>query len=239
MTQNKRLAEQEAEEESERHAEAIGERTNYTLRIEGMAYVPWFMEDTRVKAHTLIQLATQLGLQVFYAAVDESQGPNVAPLNKRWTFRRVGADQVYSAIITRPGIKFEDLLDLLYRETPWTAEARRSARNKLRQTLFKLRQAGRVVKRFDDAATERWQVPDLATGLRLTAAGPCSERPDEAHLPRSPLVDDLEAAADILRKHEVFSKEALRRDPTLYLDLVRSVLAAASDSRAFDGLDPH
>jgi len=201
------------------------ERTNYRLGVEAAVIeVPWFQSDKRAHAHAFLVLAGRLGLNMTYDPITPGDTVDDRPNQRRWTFRRVTLDDIADVIGARPGLKFEDLVDALYREPPWTAQMRASARAKLRTALFRLKPSGRVTQRFDEAGVERWQPANVATGLKTTPAGPLAPvSSDERYLPRTPIIDRLEAATVILRKLKVFSDEVVGHDPTIYVDLVRQI----------------
>ena len=205
--------------------DALLEGSTYTLWVEGRRVVRSWDDEAKTAADTLEQAAQQLDLKVFReVVVDGLDLPDESITRRRWTHRRIGADLIHGYLVSQPGIKFTDLVEMLYREPPWTDLQRQQAGMKLRVALNRLKTQGRAVKRYDEHGVERWQVPGVATGLRLTPAGTVAPLADEAGLPRAPLLaDDLQRGAIVLRRFEIFDQLALSTDPHLYEDLARQV----------------
>lgn len=204
----------------------------YHLHIEGTRVVyPWDEDACRL-ADRLIDDATTLGLVAHKRDLVPGEDPDgIQPRNKRWTYLRIGLEDILSTIRSHPGIKFTDLVTHLYFEAPWSDLKEQRAKAKLRTALSRLRTTGTVVKRYDNAGVERWQPAGVATGLMLTPAGPTAQREPETGLPLTLTVDQAEAGAAVLRRLNIFSKETLASDPLAYDDLVRAIVTATRTSR--------
>ncbi len=193
----------------------VFDKRPYLLHVEGERAIYYWDEVAKIHADRLEADATALGLHVFRRRFAQGADPDEVDAPRRWTGKRVGLDQVFRFIASRPGTKFTEIIERLYAEHPWSDRARRRATAKLRTSLARLKADNRVVKRFDYDGNERWEpVGDDHTLLM------------PKHGRASPTAHQLDAGVAVLRKLNVYSVDALARDPTLYEDLARHVYLA-------------
>ncbi len=190
------------------------------LEIHGRCIIYSYLDEQRVHADQLMVDAAALGLDFKYHILKDGENPDKVTTRHRWTLRRVGLDDIFDCIACHPGIKFTDLIEVLYGKDLKSDLSRRKARGKLRVALFNL--GSRVEKVFDADGTERWHVRGVNLGLAPTQVS--ANAGINALAPREWTDEELDAGVAVLRTYKIFTEVALERDPTMYRDLIRQVL---------------
>jgi hypothetical protein len=209
------------------------EGDHYVLWVEGRRAVRAWDEEAKAHADRLTHAATALGLHAFRQKLTDDNDPELGPRRRAWTHRRVSSDDVLSFITKLPGVTFDDLVEHLYREEPWSEVMQAAARGKARVALHRLKDRGLVVKVYSENGMERWQVPGTALGPRTPSTGPSASLRNETGLTphAGPTADGLLAGAAVLEKLNIYPPHVLATDPHLYVDLARAVWGAVSEDK--------
>ena len=113
------------------------------VRIEGYAVIDPGDDDSKLALDALeVAIAKNPALQTLNVftdlVLDVSNVPDLLKKNRRWAHKRIGLEDIRTAIEINPGITEGELVDRLYTEHPWTKEKRTRALYRLHNALRRL-----------------------------------------------------------------------------------------------------